>query len=83
MTTIVIDQVQVQLTPQQLASALRQLSADELESVLRQLELPSWEQRLDSLLARVRERAIQYPLSDQEIDTEIEAARAQHYSSRS
>lgn len=83
MTTIVIDQVQLQLTPQQLASALRQLSPNELEGVLRALEQPAWEERMDSLLARVRQRAMQNPLSDQEIDAEVEQARAEHYPSRS
>lgn len=83
MTTIVIDQVQVQLTPQQLANALRQLSPNELEGVLRELEQPAWGERLDSLLARVRQRAAQNPLTDQEIETEVEAARAEHYQGRS
>ena len=82
MTTIVIDQVQLQLTPQQLAKALRQLSPNELESVLRELEQP-WAQRFDALLTRVRQRALQSPMSDAEIESEVDQARAEHYARRS
>jgi hypothetical protein len=83
MTTIVIEQAEVRLTPQQLVTALQQLSPDELENVFRQLELPSWQARLDALLERVRQRAIQNPISDDEIDAEVNTARNEFYSSRS
>jgi hypothetical protein len=82
MTTIVIEQAEVRLTPQQLVTAL-QLSPDELENVFRQLELPSWQARLDALLERVRQRAIQNPISDDEIDAEVNTARNEFSSSRS
>jgi len=81
--TIVIEQAEIRLTSQQLANALRQLSPDELESVLRELALPTWEERFDTLLARVRERAQQSPLTDDEINTEVEQARAEFPQGRS
>lgn len=83
MTMIVIDKAEIRLTPQQLADALRQLSPNELDAVLRQLEQPTWEERLENLLVRVRQRAKQNPLSDQEIDAEVETARAELYANRS
>lgn len=81
--TIVIEQAEIRLTPQQLANALRQLSPDELEGVLRELALPAWKERFDALLARVRERAQQSPLTDDEINTEVETARAEFPQGRS
>lgn len=83
MTTIVIEQAQVRLTQQQLVTALQQLEPDELENIFRQLDLPMWQARLDALLERVRERAAQNPIGDQEIEAEVEAARHEFYASRS
>ena len=83
MTTIVIEQAEVRLTPQQLVTALRQLSPDELESVIRELEMPPWQERFDLLLRRVRERATEFPISDAEIDTEVETVRGQQFDTHS
>lgn len=83
MTTIVIEQAEVRLTPQQLVTALRQLSADELEGIFRELEVPSWSERFDTFLRTVREQAEKYPISEQEIDAEVETVREQFYKARS
>lgn len=83
MTTIVIEQAEVRLTPQQLVMALQQLSADELESVFRQLELGSWQARVDVLVSRIRQRALVDPIRDEEIDAEVETARNEFYASGS
>lgn len=79
MTTVVIEQAEVRLTPEQLVTALRQLSPDELEGVFRELEVPAWGERLEALLRRVRERAEQVPISEQEVDAEVETVREQFY----
>ncbi len=81
--TIVIEQAEIRLTPQQLANALRQLSPDELEGVLRELALPAWEERFDVLLKRIRARSQQNPITDNEIDAEVETARAEFHQGRS
>jgi hypothetical protein len=83
MTTVVIEQAEVRLTPNQLVAALRQLSAEELESVFRELEVPSWSARFGALLQSVREQAAKYPISDEEIDAEVETVREQSYKARS
>lgn len=83
MTTIVIEQAEVRLTPQQLVTALQQLSPEELENVFRQLDSPSWQARFDELLTRVRQRADQNPITGDEIDAEVESARNEFYASRS
>lgn len=81
--TIVIEQAEIRLTPHQIANALRQLSPDELEGVLRELAMPTWEEQFDALLTQIRARSRQNPISDAEIDAEVEQARAEFHQGRS
>ena len=75
MATVVLNQVRVELTAEQVVAAFRQLPASEQEKVWRELSHEEWEQRLRDVLGRVWARLESQPISDQEIDEEIAIVR--------
>ena len=75
MATVVLDQVRVELSAEQVIAAFRQLPASEQEKVWRELSHEEWEARLRDLLGRVWARLETQPVSDAEIDEEIASVR--------
>lgn len=75
MSTVIVKQAEVRLTMEQLVAALQQLSPEEREQVRRELVLMPWEERLDSLLARVRAQVDQDPISDEDLNADIDSTR--------
>lgn len=75
MTTVVLDNVRVELTAEHVIAAFRQLPPPEQELVRRELTHAEWESRLRDLLARIWARLEARPLSDEEIDEEIRIVR--------
>ena len=75
MATIVLEQVTVELTAEQVIAAFRQLPSSEQERVRRELDHEEWEARLRDLLGRVWARLETQSVSDAEIDEEIAIVR--------
>ncbi len=78
MIKVVAQEVELNLTFDQVLALMGQLQPQEREIVRRTLT-PSWEQRLDTLLARVWSRVDQAPLSEEDIDAEVAQARQSLY----
>jgi len=77
MTIVVLDQVRVELTADQIIDAFRQLPPAEKEKVRQELTHEEWERRFRDLLARIWARLEAQPISDEEIDEEIHVVREQ------
>ena len=54
---------------------VRQLKPEEQEVIRQAIEPPAWTQRLEALLARVWARVDRYPITEDEIDGDVELAR--------
>lgn len=79
MNTVVIRQAEVRVPLEQLLEALRQLSPADREIVRREINRDAWRVRFREALDDIRTRAAQHPLTDAEIDAEVEAVRAERY----
>jgi len=78
MPKVVAQQVELDLTLDQILSIIRQLKPQEQEIVRRVIE-PPWSQRLEALLARVWARVEHHPIAEEDIDAEVELARTAIY----
>lgn len=74
-TQTITQHIELDLTLDQILTIVRQLKPREREIMRRELEPPPWEQRLDALLARVWSRVERYPITEEEIDAEVELVR--------
>ncbi len=79
MSTVVIQQAKVQLTVEQLIDAIRQLPPAEQELVRRAIDDADWQDRFRSILAEIDRRVAATPISEDEIQREVEAARDDRY----
>ena len=82
MQTVVLPQAEVRVTLESLLVALRALSPDEQETVRRELSRLTWQARFRDVLDAIRQDLAQSPLSEAEIEAEIEAGRSEHYAER-
>ena len=78
MTTVVLDQVRVELTAEQIVAAFRQLPPAEQERVRRELTPEEWERQFRDLLSGIWARVEAQPISDEEIDEEVRLVRKSH-----
>jgi hypothetical protein len=78
MVKVVAQEVELNLTLDQILALVRQLQPQEREIIRRTL-MPSWEQRLEGLLARVWTRVDESPLSEEDVDAEVTLARRTLY----
>jgi hypothetical protein len=74
-TRVIARQVEFDLSLDQILAIIRQLQPQEREVVRRAIEPLPWEQRLDALLTRVWARVEKYPISEEDIDAEVELVR--------
>lgn len=74
----VAQEVELNLTLEQILALVRQLQPQEREIVRRTLT-PSWEQRLETLLTRVWNKLDEAPLSEEAVDAEVTQARRAIY----
>jgi hypothetical protein len=74
MPRVLAERVEVVLSVDQLLSAIRQLGPDERDIIRGELA-SDWSQRLDRLLSQVWTRVEREPITDTEIEREVEAAR--------
>lgn len=82
MIRMIVKNQEIELTLPQFLDALRQLKPEEKNIVRRALDTRPWSARLDDLLARVWAKVEQSPLSDEEIDAEVESVRQTLYDAR-
>jgi hypothetical protein len=76
---VIVRNQEVELTLPQILEVVRQLRPEEKSVVRRALGERSWSDRLDDLLARVWARVQQSPLSEAEINAEVESVRQTLY----
>lgn len=81
MPTLYVESAKIELTLDQLVSAVQALNPSEQQIVRRALD-QDWVAELDDLLARVHARFQADPIDDDELDAEIEAARDTYYTRR-
>lgn len=82
MPRVIAQQVELDLTLDQVLSIVRQLKPQEREVVRRVIE-PPWSQRLETLLARVWARVERHPIAEEDINAEVELARTAIYAQSS
>ena len=76
MTSVILDQVRVELTAEQIVAAFRQLSPAEQDKIRRELTHEEWETQFRGLMNGIWARIGEQVISDQEIDEEIRIVRA-------
>jgi len=79
MPKVIAQQVELDLTLDQVLTVVRQLKPEEREVIRRAIEPKPWSQRLETLLARVWARVERYPITEEEVDAEVELARTAIY----
>lgn len=79
MSQVPVRRIELDLTLDPILSIVRQLGPQEQEAVRQILEPRPWSQRLDALLACVWERVAIHPISEEEIEDEVEFVRAARY----
>lgn len=82
MTTVTIPGTQVEVTVEQLIGALKQLPAEDQQKVRDSLAY-AWRQEMRLLLAEARERFAQDPMTEEEINAELNAAKQDFHAQRS
>ena len=82
MSQIMLDQVRVELTSDQIIAALRQLPVRERERVRRELDTEQWRAEFKQLLAKLQTRAKKYPLAEAEIIEEVRRVRTERRARR-
>jgi len=80
MPKVIVQQVELDLTLDQVVAIVRQLKPEEREVIRQATEPPPWDQRLEALLTRVWARVDRYPITEEEIDAEVKRARTTIYS---
>jgi len=73
--------IRVEIALEQLIEALKSLDASERQAVREALD-SEWAEELEALLARFRSRFQEAPISDEELDAEIEAGREAYFARR-
>ncbi len=79
MPKVIAQQVEIELTLDQIVALVRQLKPREREMIRRAIEPLPWQHRLEALLARVWARVERYPIGEEEVSAEVELARATLY----
>jgi len=79
MPKVIAQQVELDLTLDQVLTVVRQLKPKEREIIRRAIEPPPWNQRLEELLTRLWARVERHPITEEEVDAEVELARTAIY----
>jgi len=74
-STVMIENVTIALTADQIIEAIRQLDREDLEKVRRELVFEEWREEFEQLLSRIRSRLAQHPIAEEEIDQEVQKVR--------
>jgi len=82
MSQVMLNNVWMELTAEQILTVLRQLPPKEREKVRCELEAEEWKREFRELLARTHARVDQSPVSDEEIDKEVQVVREERRARR-
>ncbi len=82
MPTLYVESAKIESNLEQLVRAVEALSPAERQIVRRALD-QNWTERLEELLTRVYARFQAEPMDEEELDSEIEAARDAYHARRS
>ena len=74
--------ITLELSPKQVEALVEKLSIQEKIRLVRRLEQETLRQRWGKLLRIIDERLKKYPISEEEINKEIELGRKEHYAKR-
>lgn len=79
MPKVIAQNVELELSLEQILALIRQLTPEEKEIIRRAIEPAPWHQRLEALLDRVWARVESTPISEEEVNAEVEFARTTRY----
>ena len=79
MPKVITQRIELDLTLDQIIAIIRQLGPQEQKTIWRAIEPPGWSQRLEALLSRIGTRVEQWPIAEQDVDAQVEQARAELY----
>ena len=79
MPKVIAQQVELDLTLDQLIAIIHQLPPQEQERVWRAIAPRPWRQRLQALLTRVWSRVEHDPITEETVDAEVERIRTELY----
>lgn len=82
MSQIMLNQVRVELTREQIIAAVRQLPPRDREHIRRALDSEQWRREFEQLLGRIQVRVKKRPISDNEIFEEVRLVRAERRARR-
>ena len=74
-SSVVIENVTIALTADQIIEAIRQLDQEDVERVRRELVFEEWREEFEQLLSRIRARVAQHPIAEEEVDQEVQNVR--------
>ena len=81
MARVLVQNREVELTLPQILEAVKQLKPEEKSVIRRALDDRTWAERVDDLLSRIWARVEESPLTEADIDAEVETVRQALYSS--
>ena len=81
MARVLVQNREVELTLPQILEAVKQLKPEEKSVIRRALDDRTWSERVDDLLRRIWARVEESPLTEADIDAEVETVRQALYSS--
>jgi hypothetical protein len=79
MSRVSAQQAEFDLTLEQVLAVVLQLKPEDREIIRRAIEPPPWNERLEALFDRVWARVERYPITEEEVDAEVELARTAIY----
>ena len=79
---MMINKISLELNPSQVEALVDKLPAREKIRLVRKLTRQTWAKQLDNIVTRIRKRFKESPISDKEIQQEIEEVRRQIYGAR-
>jgi hypothetical protein len=82
MAHVMVRNQEIELTIAQIIDAIRQLKPEERNMVRRALDDRAWSERTNELLARVWSKVQDAPLTEAEVNAEVETVRQSLYAAR-
>ena len=71
--------IKIEVNFKQIEQAIDGLSVEERGKLIKRLMKDSWEKRFDKLRSRIRARVKKYPITQEEIDQEVEEAKKEYH----
>ena len=71
--------VKIEINFKQIEQAINGLSIEDRAKLIKRLTKASWEKRFDQLRSGIRARVKKYPITQQEIDEEVEEAKKEYH----